>query len=490
MHDVAIAGAGPAGSLAALLLARQGLRVALIGAVSGERRLEGASARTLAILNEIGLRGAGVIAIASRHSQWPGLAGALGQEALIARRMLDRGLYRAALAAGVEPVRARVLGADAGAWQSSAGYLSARVLIDARGRRAPAAQGRLRAPLAIAIAGAHRADRLPAFAERSADRLPTLTMGAADGSAALAEQTADRPAAPTEHGADRRIAGLPPAEARAPTALSAWTEVRATPLGWVWRAGWGGHARWTQIVIDAQALSGGAGQVPALWDRFFAQAEAGQAEPLPGRWRARAAAIHCNPCSLLAGDPLRIGDAAVAFDPLSGHGLFWALASARMAVPVVHALLDEQTALADGFVTRRVRDTFLHQARIGRDFHRQAATRFATPFWARRADWPDDEPVRAPLTRPMVAPRVIVRDHRLVNAEVVCTPQEPDGVAFVRGVEMAPLFHRLHGQSADDAMRALAACVPGADIELRRFLLGWLLSRGVVRDPRGVGGPA
>jgi len=479
MHDVAIAGAGPAGSLAALLLARQGLRVALIGAVSGERRLEGASARTLAILNEIGLRRAGVIAIGTRHSQWPGLAGALGQEALIARRTLDRGLYRAALAAGVEPVRAHVLGADAGAWQSSAGLLSARVLIDARGRRAPAARGRASAPLAIAIAGAHRADRPPAFAERATDRPPTLTEGAADGPATLLEHTADRP-----------VSGLPLAEARAPTALSAWTEVRATPLGWVWRAGWGRHARWTQVVIDAQALSGGAGQVPALWDRFFAQAEAGQAEPLPGRWRARAAAIHCNPCSLLAGDPLRIGDAAVAFDPLSGHGLFWALASARMAVPVVHALLGGQTALADGFVTRRVRETFVHQARIGRDFHRRAAAGFATPFWTRRGDWPDGEPVRAPITRPRVEPRVIVRDHRLVNAEVVCTPQEPDGVAFVRGVEMAPLFHRLHGQSVDEAARALAACVPGADIELRRFLLGWLLSRGVVRDPRGVGGPA
>ena len=70
---------------------------------------------------------------------------------------------------------------------------------------------------------------------------------------------------------------------------------------------------------------------------------------------------------------IRIGDAALALDPLSGHGVFEALASATAAVPVVTTLLRRpaDAALARAFYEERVERGFLRFARTARDFYRR-----------------------------------------------------------------------------------------------------------------------
>ena len=68
---------------------------------------------------------------------------------------------------------------------------------------------------------------------------------------------------------------------------------------------------------------------------------------------------------------IRVGDAALAMDPLSGHGVFEAIASAKAAVPVVNTMLrrPDDAALARAFYEERVRLGFERFARIGRDFY-------------------------------------------------------------------------------------------------------------------------
>jgi flavin-dependent dehydrogenase len=426
-YDVAIAGAGPAGAFCARLLAEAGLSVALVGNPPGRRRIEGASARTLALLAEAGLRPRGLLGHGPRRADWPGFAAAVGDEALLERRAFDAGLTADAVAAGVRWFGGPVQGWRDGAWWIDGMPLPARVLVDARGRRAPVALERRRAPLAVAVSGAWHV-----AVDRAAERVPT------------------------------------------------GTRTTATPDGWVWRAAWGNGARWTQIVVDGRRLAGGQRAVPALWHRFFAQPEAGGTDPLPRRWLARAAAIHHNPFDLQAGEPLRLGDAAVALDPLSGHGIFWALASARMAPPLVRALLEGEVGLAQAFAARRFADTFRRQARIGRDFHRTAAATLAGPYWQERAAWPDDEPAHTMAGAARIASRVIVRDGRLVADEVLLTPQEPEGVAFVRDVPVVPIARRLLEDPGVDPLRIVAGMQPSLDSGAREFLIRWLESRGVI----------
>jgi hypothetical protein len=175
---------------------------------------------------------------------------------------------------------------------------------------------------------------------------------------------------------------------------------------------------------------------------------------------------------------LRIGDAAVAMDPLSGHGLFWALASALHAVPLAQAMMDGETDLAQAFYRDRVVGTFWRQARVGRDFYRVAG--LEGPFWQSRRNWPDDLPAETPAPDSLrIEPRVIVRDGRLARADVLVTRAEPDGVAFVHGVEIAPVLARLDAQRLPDRAVFAARVLPEVPPVTAANIYDWLQTRGV-----------
>lgn len=88
---------------------------------------------------------------------------------------------------------------------------------------------------------------------------------------------------------------------------------------------------------------------------------------------------------------IRVGDAAMAVDPLSGNGIFQSLSSALQAPVVINTLLrkPERAALAQGFHQRRVEQLFLRFARIGRDFYADEQRWPQQPFWQARRQWPD-----------------------------------------------------------------------------------------------------
>jgi hypothetical protein len=186
---------------------------------------------------------------------------------------------------------------------------------------------------------------------------------------------------------------------------------------------------------------------------------------------------------------IRIGDAALAMDPLAGHGVFEALASATTAVPVVRTLLEHPTEAASAFrfYRQRIDHTFLRLARIGRDFYALERRWQDEPFWRERRTWPDREPAHARPGDPADAPAIevmpVVEDGYIVEREVIVTADHPRGVWQVDGVPIVALLrHLCAGAPTDPAPLAEHFGRTSAEIGTA---LGWLRFRGLLeRDAK------
>ncbi|MHA7777776.1 flavin-dependent monooxygenase QhpG [Roseibium sp. M-1] len=427
-YDVAVAGGGPAGAFAARELAHAGLSVCLIDPGTGRPRLEGLGERVIRLLGTRGLDDALAAASAKRLPRsvtWAGLTGTENGEHLVQRPAFDAALRQAAVAAGVRLYPARVgrlAKKDPAAGcllnLSTGETIVARLLVDARGRQVPSAQ-RLKGPRTLAISG----------------RVSSLT--GTDG-----------------------------------------THVEATPQGWLWTAEQTDFGRFLQISIDVDDLSGaGQAALQSRLARFLDQTQLSTrfgALSFEGRLIARNAGLVLSAPELTL-PVIPIGDAAVAIDPLSGHGLFWALSSALSAVPIVLTILEDARKgpeLAARFYRSRVIDTFWRQARTGRDFYRLEEGLAGQPFWSTRAAWPDGEPSHSTAGEARFEQRVVVDGNRLQEREVLVTPRDPDGVAFVAGIPVGELAAFI---ARDGERRALPARPsPALFIALR-----WLESRGL-----------
>ncbi len=417
-YDAAVVGGGPSGAFAAHGLAQAGRRVVLIDPGTTRPRLEGLGERVAHLLRLKGLERALEAAgePVPRTVCWAGLNEPSTGERLVRRHLFDDLLRQEAAKAGAAWRRARLarlLSADPEKGVrlklSSGEVLDARLMIDARGRHAPVRQSWARETRV----GARRQGP------------QTLSISG------LLDRPLERPG----------------------------THVEATPQGWLWEARDAAFGHWVQISIDSDDLPG-AGQA-ALSERlraFLAQPQfAGRFENcvLKGKLLARHSGLVLS-APELAPPVLPIGDAAVAIEPLSGHGMFWALSSALAAVPTVLTILEDAkdgAALAARFHRDRVVATFWRQARVGRDFYRLEENLAGHPFWAPRAAWPDDAPDDA-ASHPAVETvrrerRVVVAGNRLAEREVFVTPQDPDGVAFVCGLAVDDLLARLHRGDAD-----------------------------------------
>jgi hypothetical protein len=177
---------------------------------------------------------------------------------------------------------------------------------------------------------------------------------------------------------------------------------------------------------------------------------------------------------------IRVGDAAMAVDPLSGNGIFQSLSSALQAPAVINTLLrkPERTALAQRFHQQRVEQLFLRFARIGRDFYADEQRWLDQPFWQARRQWPDAEVAHA--SADFAALRIermpVLRDGFVDEAEVVITADQPLGIWHVQGIELAPLVRRLSDEPADQVLAGLSE-------EQGRVIRGWLLSQGYRPSP-------
>ncbi len=123
--DVVVAGAGPAGSIAALVLARGGARVALVDKATFPRDKacgDLVGPRGVGLLSDLAVavpdagQGADLLAVgpSGHRSRLPAFPGRRypGHGVVVPRVTLDDALRTAALQAGAEPVQARISGVD------------------------------------------------------------------------------------------------------------------------------------------------------------------------------------------------------------------------------------------------------------------------------------------------------------------------------------------------------------------------------------------
>jgi len=355
--DVVVLGAGPAGAAAAVALAAKGFTTAVVskgvttsardlssGAVVSPVRglsshapvglVQGLSSRALSALTEAGLAPAAQCASgpAARVVIWSGERSERGREGLVEREAFDAAL-RSCLC------RSSICWIDAAArsvtfadelWQveTSEGPIRGRTLIDARGRHA----------------------------RRSDERGPLLVSWSLS------------------------LKSDPPITAR--------TAVVALDDGWCWWAMTQSGMVHAQFVTSARQqldreqlarqIQVAARQLPDVAlpvDQLIAQ----------GSVSACAAVARYSQPSRGPGH-LRIGDATVAMDPLSGNGIHEAVRSARVAVAAVNSYLHgEPWSVVARFVDERSRELWRRSVSAAADFYRLQAVHSASEFWTSAA---------------------------------------------------------------------------------------------------------
>ncbi|MEK1913980.1 MAG: FAD-dependent monooxygenase, partial [Pseudomonas chlororaphis] len=296
MRPILVLGAGPAGAAVALGLRRLGYAVALVSEWRRFPALEGVSLRVLEALRGAGLgRGLEAALQASRRQvAWNGQSHAQNVEYLLDRPRFDRGLREDLREAGVELIEGRVLEV-----QSTANGHRLRIegqaerladfLVEARGRQAPALSKELGKGL------------------RGPETLSLLN----------------------------RWQGAPGSTASA---------VHSLEDGWAWMARQADGQCYWQLTVDvaSAALPGKAQLLDYCRQRrqgsALARAFFGAAPQLDVQLHARSStAILCP--QVCGANWIRVGDAAMAVDPLSGNGIFQSLSSALQAPAVINTLL-------------------------------------------------------------------------------------------------------------------------------------------------------
>lgn len=430
---IAIIGGGPAGGAVALGLKQLGYEVVVIADERPFTAVEGISDRVMQ-----GLQGAGFSSVLQvpaapsiRHACWGGETREVNTERLVFRPALDEAVLDDLLSADVTVIRGRAeqIQESGGIYdirykdQSSQLHeLKAGFLVEARGRHAPA-QG---------------------IKRRRGKETVSLLQGWEGPS------------------------------------CDAGTAVESFEDGWAWMAANRRGQRYLQLTLD---VSNTDFPDKSELDDFCLQ----RWQTIGEAQRFLADAKPMGPVTARTSTPvlfetavgdnwIRIGDAAMAVDPLSGNGIFQALSSALQAPAVINTLLKhpERAQLAKDFYQERVNHLFMRFARIGRDFYRTETQWPDAAFWAERSQWPDNQPAHAaPGSSPArVETKPVVVNGEIRAEDVVVTADQPLGIWHIEGVSLAKLKAAYETDSAlDDRQLSQQFGVPENSVNTA---LGWL----------------
>ena len=435
---ILILGGGPAGGAVAIGLRRLGYPVTLVSEPRPFDAVEGISDRVVQ-----GLQGAGfqqaltTLADPSpRQVTWNGLTSAANTERLVPRQRFDQALLQDLSQQGGQVVQGRVKQCrqDQGGYQvevepTSGGVqtLSGDFLVEARGRAAPAAG-------------------VPRVKGAQTVSLLQYWQGPAGRAGSAVQSFAD---------------------------------------GWAWMAMRGDGRRYLQLTLDVASADLPPKSELSDWCRQRLE-QLEQARPFiqDARPSGEVYARTSTPvlCEHSAGDHwIRVGDAAMAVDPLSGNGIFQALSSALQAPAVVNTLIrhPERAALARQFHEARIEGLFYRFARIGRDFYAQEDQWPERPFWQTRRAWPDSRLLHQEVRPEQVstALRPVVDQGLITEARVVVTPDQPLGIWHLNGLLLAPLLDAVKTAPERPPAQVLADILgDGRGAQLARWMeqQGWI----------------
>jgi menaquinone-9 beta-reductase len=388
--DVAVLGAGPAGVAAAIGLARLGWSVRLYAHTGpGLQRFEGGAERLREALDTLNLRRtlATVTERVTRTIQWGAREPHEAQEYLVERRRFDAALHEDAASNGVLLTHQRVDAVDRSGslWRVRAGRteIQARALVDTRGRRR---------------------------------RGPVCQIG------------------PRLLAVTQRYFGV---------GLSAGTRVIAGTRAWYWLAADGrGRAQ-----LQAVTAPEGSASQQGLRDRLFGnhalpadlRAFLARARPT-GELRGCTATSHFVPPAQLEGKVIA-GDASVAHDPLSGHGMYEALAATAAVVAGVNTWLAlGEWSNVRRFLQERSAELWSRKLRVASALYEEAAATTHSPFWSQTARSYGELARSLPSTAPSVAEfqhRPVLNGSRIELRKVLVTPRWPRGIWRYRETELA-----------------------------------------------------
>ncbi|HJU49379.1 MAG TPA: FAD-dependent monooxygenase [Pseudogulbenkiania sp.] len=427
---ILVLGAGPAGAAVALGLNRLGYRVSVVSEWRRFDAVEGVSQRVLDGLRHAGLQQAADSAAApsAREVYWNGTRQTLNTEFLLDRRAFDHALRQDLQAAGIRVTEAKVrtLASDAQGHQvqldgpDGASVIAADFLVEARGRLAPLSGKGLRGPETLGLLSTWQG-------------------------------------IPGSHG----------------------SAVESLEDGWAWMARLADGRCYWQLTLDVASA-----ELPGK-DRLAEFCAARRTSALVrdffGESARQEAAVHARTSTatlcLETSDAnwLRVGDAAMAVDPLSGNGIFQSLSSALQAPAVIHTLLTrpDRVQLAQRFHQRRIEHLFHRFARIGRDFYAMEQRWAERPFWQARRAWPDQQPIHvvSGFEQLRIEKAPVINGDVIDEADVVVSPDQPLGVWHLQGVELAPIVAALQQDHRDEALKTLAP-------EQRHMVQGWLAAQG------------
>ena len=171
----------------------------------------------------------------------------------------------------------------------------------------------------------------------------------------------------------------------------------------------------------------------------------------------------------------RVGDAALALDPLSGQGVFEALRGAvAVAAAVITVLEGDDAEVAARFVAARHRESWSAAVLTAAGFYAENGHR--GPFWRETAAaYARLAAPAAPVTV-RIERRPVLEAGRIREREVLVTARAPRGAWVVDGVPLVPLLTLVRG----------GAAVPDAAARLDRppaavaAALEWLKGAGVL----------
>ncbi len=395
--SIAVLGCGPAAVISAIGLARLGHQVEVIGKLRRGHVCEGISFRVAQALHHFGLTNSVQLLNqpVPRSVTWNGQTNAANQEYLINRQRFDQALLKDLQDSNIalHPKWIKSLRKQNNQWEVSTNSGDTRFydyVVEARGRSAPLkpqsqtrsllSPARIRGPETLAI-GQHWQSDDPQF-------------------------------------------------------LQPFTHACSFKTGWLWLACEGDGALYTQLILSVS----GEGKLPnkqklaTLLDEMLDQLDITRTLRDKGRPVGQIQARSST--SILAeriydNRLIRVGDAAMAIDPLSGNGIFQSISSALILPAVLNTLIHrpDNALCALDFYHKRIEHLFYRFCRTGRDFYQMEQGFEDSKFWQQRRSWPDAEAVHPEQDKIIgKAIRPVVNHGFIEKKPVVITANQPLGV--------------------------------------------------------------